>query len=109
MAFRDELGDETYDRVLYATGRPNRTVVRDVLSQSAGRAAGLEPGDVIWRYDDSLVLLPHELQRATAAGRPGELVPLEVLRDGELERLFVPRGPLGARIERERISPEAGG
>jgi hypothetical protein len=109
MAFRDELGDETYDRVLYATGRPNRTVVRDVLSQSAGRAAGLEPGDVIWRYDDSLVLLPHELQRATAAGRPGELVPLEVLRDGELERLFVPRGPLGARIQRERISPEAGG
>ncbi|HKJ24451.1 MAG TPA: PDZ domain-containing protein [Myxococcota bacterium] len=108
-SFREELGDETYDRVLYATGRPNRAVVRDVLGQSPAGAAGLERGDVIWRYDGALVLRPEELQRATAAGRPGELVPIEVIRDGEPVRLFVPRGPLGVRVERERLSPDLGG
>jgi hypothetical protein len=56
-----------------------------------------------------LILRPEELQSASAGGSPGELVPIEVLRDGEPLRLFVPRGPLGARIERKRVPPDAGG
>jgi hypothetical protein len=107
-AFREELGDEGYDRVLYATGQDNRAVVRDVLGQSAASGAGIERGDVIWRYDDQLILHPRELRSATAGGRAGETVPIEVLRDGEILRLFVPRGPLGARVDHERISPTAG-
>lgn len=53
-------------------------------------------------------LIRRELRRATAGGRAGETVPIEVLHDGEILRLFVPRGPLGARVDHERISPTAG-
>jgi hypothetical protein len=108
-SFREEIGDDTYDRMLYATGQNNRAVVRDVLSRSPANASGIESGDVIWRYDGNLILRPGELQRATAAGRPGELVPVELVRDGELVRLFVPRGPLGVLLLSERVSPSLGG
>lgn len=109
LAFRQDVGEDTYDRMLYATGQDNRAVVRNVLSQSPARAAGIEPGDVVWRYDGQLILRPDELRRATATGRPGELVPIEVMRSGDLVRLFVPRGPLGARLAGERVSPVSGG
>ena len=42
---------------------------------------------------------------ASASGRKGENVPIEVVRDGKLLRLFVPRGPLGAKLAKERIAP----
>jgi S1-C subfamily serine protease len=93
--------------VLYATGKPNRAVVRDTLSRSAAREAGVEPGDVVWRYDGNLVLHPRDLQRATASGVEGELVPVDVIRGGERVRLYVRRGPLGALLERKKVSPDA--
>ena len=69
--------------MLYSTGHPNRVAVREVISGSAGDSAGLLRGDVIVRYDDQLVLSPGELRDATTQGRAGELVELEVQREGE--------------------------
>jgi len=108
LAFRGDLGDDTYERVLYATGQPNRTVVGDLLSQSAASSAGLERGDVIWRYDGATILRPEELQNASSSGQQGEQIPIEVIRNGEHVRLFIQRGPLGVRLDRKHVSPEAG-
>ena len=40
-----------------------------------------------------------QLQRATTAGRAGELVLVEYERDGEPRSTYVERGPLGVRTE----------
>ena len=100
VGLRSEFDDPLYDWVLYSTGHPNRVAVREVLGGSAGESAGLQPGDVIVRYDDQLVLSASELRDATVQGRVGELVPIEVQRDGETvpRRLFVPRGPIGITL-----------
>ena len=100
LGLRNEFDEPLYDWVLYSTGHPNRVAVSDVLAGSAGESAGLLRGDVIVRYDGQLVLSTGELRDATTQGRAGELVPLEVQRDGETapRRIFVPRGPIGIEI-----------
>ncbi len=103
--FRDDLGEDAYDALLYATGRPNRVVVGDVLDRSPAQAAGLAPGDVIVDYDGARVYAPSELQKATSLGRAGESVTMEVLRDGRSIRLRVDRGPLGVLLTEERRPP----
>lgn len=100
MGLRGEFDEPLYDWVLYSTGHPNRVAIREVLGGSAGESAGLQPGDVIVRYDDQLMLSAGELRDATVQGRAGELVAIEVQRDGETapRRLFVPRGPIGITL-----------
>jgi hypothetical protein len=111
LGLRDEFDEGLYDWVLYATGHPNRVAVTEVLSGSAAEAAGLRGGDVIVRYDQRLVLSPGELRDATAAGRAGELVAVEVQRRGDPAplRVFVPRGPLGVRMVPARVEPPPAG
>ncbi len=103
---RDEFGDAFYDWSLYASGKPNRVQVRQVMSGSAADDSGIEPGDILERYSDTLVLNPLELASLTAEGRQGETTPLDVLRDGRRLRVYVPRGPLGVRIEPALRRPE---
>ncbi len=100
LGLRDEFDEPLYDWVLYSTGHPNRVAVSDVIPGSAGESAGLLPGDVIVRYDDQLVLSAGELRDATTQGRAGELVAVEVQREGESapRRIFVPRGPIGIEL-----------
>ncbi len=105
---RREVGDESWDWMLYATGRPNRVRVADVLDSSPAARAGLEPGDLVLRYDDQRVFNGPELQRATSQGRPGSSVPVDVLRSGDVVRVYVPRGPLGVRLGPARHVPETG-
>jgi S1-C subfamily serine protease len=97
--------------VLYSTGHPNRVAVREVISGSAGDSAGLLRGDVIVRYGDQLVLSPGELRDATTQGRAGELVELEVQREGESAplRIFVPRGPIGITLAPTAVQPAPAG
>ncbi len=108
QALREDLGEESYDLLLFATGQPNRIVVREVFDRSAANRAGFEPGDSILRYDGSRVFRPSELWRAEAAGRPGEIVRVEVLRGGSLVTLSVGRGPLGVLVRRARRAPASG-
>lgn len=97
---RQEFDDPLYDWMLYSTGHPNRVAVQGVLEGSAGELAGLLRGDLIVRYDEQLVLSAGELRDATIAGRAGELVAVEVQREGESapRRIFVPRGPIGITL-----------
>lgn len=102
---RQEFGDELYDWMLYAEGRPNRVAVTGVLPDSAAEAAGLRAGDRILRYDEQAVLAPNDLRDATSAGAAGAWVPVDVQRGGEMLRVLVPRGPLGVSLEPRSEEP----
>jgi hypothetical protein len=98
LQLRADLGDERFDRLLFATGRHNRVIVTDLLADSPAERAGVRPGDEILSYAEERVFRGGELKQATTEGRAGERVELVVVRDGSQERLWVPRGPLGIRM-----------
>jgi len=106
-ALRDEVGDDAYDRYLYATGQVNRVVVGSVIADSQAHEAGLKAGDTVLRYADQRVFSTAELQSATSQGVAGELVTVTVLRGDQRLRIYVPRGPLGIRLRVERRLPDS--
>ena len=107
LGFRSEVGEAGYAAYLYATSQDNAVVVRDVLPNSAGRAAGLEMGDQIVRYGGSAIFATPELLLQTSSGARGETVEVDVRRDGRMISLRVPRGPLGVVTEAARRSPSS--
>lgn len=107
VSLRDELDVEAYDRYLYETGETNRVSVDSVIAGSAGDQSGLMPGDVIERYGDELVLDFNDLRSATSAGARGELVPVQVRRDGQVVEVWMPRGPIGIRLDAARVDPNS--
>jgi C-terminal processing protease CtpA/Prc len=108
VSFRNELGDDGYDRFLFSLGQTNRVRVDDVMSGSPAADAGFEVGDMILRYGDTRVFAPDELVAQTQAGQPGETVPVTVIRQGKLLTVEVPRGPLGLRIAATQSNPQSG-
>jgi hypothetical protein len=102
---RERVGDDDYDALLFAVGDPNRVVVSQMLERSPGAAAGLEAGDEVISYGGQRVFRPIELKALTAAGRLGESVEMRVLRDGDVVRVFVERGPLGVQLRTESSPP----
>jgi S1-C subfamily serine protease len=104
-SIRDEIGDEAYDRYLFAQGHTNRVRIDDVMTESPAAIAGLQPHDMILRYGDTRVFLPEDLVTETQGGIAGEMVRLEVIRNGERLHIDVPRGPLGVRIAPTQDSP----
>jgi len=104
-ALLEEVGEEGWDQLLYASGQPNRVQVREVLEDSTADAAGMLPGDVILRYGERAVFKIEWLQAATAHGVRGTPVSVEVMRDGEVLYLEVERGPLGTLIRNVQRVP----
>jgi len=102
---REDLGDEYYDQYLYANGRPNRVKVASVMLGSAAEQAGMLDGDLILTYGQSRLFEGRELQQATSEGELGEFLSMDILRNGQLISLWVPRGPLGIRLGAARIKP----
>lgn len=111
VGLRKEFDEPLYDWVLYSSGHPNRVAVSEVIAGGTGDSAGLQRGDLIVRYGDQLLLSPDELRDATTQGRAGELVELEVQREGESKprRIFVPRGPIGIRLVPTAAQPAPAG
>jgi membrane-associated protease RseP (regulator of RpoE activity) len=102
---REEVGDDTYDRYLYATGRQNRVVVTSVIPGSPADQAGIRQGDMILGYGDSRVFTWSELRQATSEGYLGEYVTVRVQRGDESLSLLLPRGPLGVRLSTSSKPP----
>jgi hypothetical protein len=100
---RAELGDADYERYLQALDRPTSVYVRDVLATSPGAQAGLKPGDQVVSFDGERVFDMSDINRMVLEGQPGQVVAVDVLRDGQLVQLYVPRGPIG--ITGGRIGP----
>ena len=105
VSLREEIGDAAFDSYLYATGQNNRVRVSSVMNGSQAEIAGIQNGDIIISYDGKNLFDWGELQRATTLGERGEYVDMNVLRDGQLLDLWVPRGPLGVHLGAARLEP----
>ena len=102
---RNNLGDDGYDAYLFASGESNRVLIREMLQGSPAKQAGLQAGDTVLRYDDKRVFTTRELQNATTGGRQGEMVRVEIERDGTRLDIYVPRGPLGVYLDNDSVKP----
>ena len=102
---RRELGDDAYDRYLYASGSSNRIAVGSVIATSPAEQAGLQAGDVISRYGGERVFSGGQLVNLRSGGNIGSPVVVEIIRDGELIHLTMPRGPMGVRTRPQRVDP----
>lgn len=103
---RETVGVDAWDKYLYHTGQNNRVAVGSVMLGSAAEQSGLAAGDVLLRYEDEPLYQYSDLRSATIAGERDEIVSLTVLRAGNTITLSVPRGPLGIRIESQRVDPD---
>jgi hypothetical protein len=99
VELRRDLGDEDYEAMRYATSQPNRVILSELLGTSPAASAGLEPGDEVVSYAGQRIFTASALKQLTLAGVPDALTEMRVLRAGEEHRFFVPRGPLGTRLE----------
>ncbi len=102
---RPEVGDDAYDRLLYALGRTNRVVVRDTMQHSSASAYGLQAGDHIIEYDGQRVFDSSELSSLVTQGSAGVMTLVRVERGGTTHDVYLPRGPLGIRMIAERVVP----
>ena len=106
---RDELGDDRYDRYLFAMGRPNRLVVGSVMETSPAQHAGFKHGDVIVRYDGERVFSNLHLVRLRSSGKLGAPIIVEITRDGHPMQITIPRGPMGMGAGTEQVDPRVNG
>jgi len=103
--FRNRLSESEYDAYLYASGQTNRVVVTSVLASAQAGTAGIISGDQIIRYDNQRIYNGFDLREATAGGSIEDTVALEVERDGETLQFYLPRGPLGIRMNSVSVAP----
>jgi hypothetical protein len=99
---RAELGDADYERYLEANNRSTNVAVSSVIDSSPAQTAGLMPGDEIFRYDGERVFSMTDLTRQTMVGEPGQTVVVDVMRNGNLMQVVMPRGPVGITGGRRR-------
>ena len=100
---REELGEADYERYLEANDRSTNVAVSSVIESSPAQTAGLMPGDQIVRYDGERVFSMTDLTRQTMTGEPGQTVVVDVMRNGNLLQVVMPRGPVGITGGRRRF------
>ena len=103
--YREELGDERYDKFLFETGQNNRVTAYNVLSGSPAEKVGMQANDIVYSYNDKRIFSWDDLTRATAEGDPQQVVRIEVIRDGEPLEFYLKRGPLGIRLGSLKVNP----
>lgn len=108
-SIRRDLGEGSYDRYLFAVGRPNRVVVGRIMEGSAAQRAGLQPGDTILRYSGQRLFSMSDVTEATTGGEFGESVSVEVMRDEQIVTVVMSRGPMGVILGSARVDPSPGG
>lgn len=101
-----DLGTEAYDAYLFATGKPNRVLLKQVLESSPAGYAGLQADDIVIRYGGDRIFQPFELKTATNRGEAGTATSIEVLRDDRVLQFSVPRGPLGVQLNPLLLPPD---
>lgn len=104
-SIRSELGDNAYDRYLFASGRPNRIAVGTVIATSPAEQAGFKAGDVITSYGGERVFSSQQLTNLRSSGDKDSSVVVEIIRDGEVMRISMPRGPMGVQTQPTLVDP----
>jgi C-terminal processing protease CtpA/Prc len=102
---KSRLSESEYDAYLYASGQTNRVAVTSVLASAEAGTAGILSGDYIIRYDNQRIYSGFQLHEATTSGSINDSVAVEIERDGETLHLYVPRGPLGIRMNSVSVAP----
>lgn len=105
-ALRSDVGDEAFDWALFAAGHDNRIRVESVLAGSPAAMVGIRPGDLVVGYANEPMFTGGQLVEATTEGRAGDLVAVDLQRGGERLAVYLPRGPLGLRIDGTRERPQ---
>ena len=102
---KNQLSESEYNAYLYASGQANRVAVTSVLASAQAGIAGIMPGDHVIRYDNQRIYNGFDLREATSGGNIDDSVALEVERDGETLQFYLPRGPLGIRMNSVSVAP----
>jgi serine protease Do len=84
-------------------GKPTGALVRGVESGSPAEKAGVEPGDIITRFDGKVIEKSSDLPRLVGNTKPGSRSSLTVFRRGGSRDLSV----VVAEIEPERVAANA--
>lgn len=76
-------------------------LIAGIEKSSPAEKAGLEPGDVIVKFDGKVIASSNDLPRVVAATKPGKTVQAEIMRKGSLKTISVTVGDLPA--ERDEV------
>ncbi len=93
----------------FGLAKPTGALVAQVFENTPAKSAGLQEGDVILRFDGREVQLSADLPHIVGATRPGEKVPVEIMRNGKKKILQVTVGDLPAedpQVARAQPAPE---
>ena len=74
----------------------NGALVAGVEKNGPADKGGLEPGDVITKFDEKSIIASADLPRAVASAKPGKIVSVEILRKGSVKVLNVGVGEMSA-------------
>lgn len=76
-------------RQFHANKLTGGVLINDVTPGDPAEKAGLQPGDIVYKVGDTPVESPHDLQFAVLGFKPGETIPLAILRHGEEKTIKV--------------------
>jgi len=77
---------------LFCQAFPDRTVVAGVIPGSPSDRFGLQPGDIVVSVDRAEITARPQLYERIWAHSPGEVVEIEIFREGERETLKIESG-----------------
>ena len=106
ISLRSELGDEAYDKYLFASQQSNRVKISSVMAGSPAESSGFESNDIILSYGDEKILKWADIRRVTLEGDIGSYANVDIIRNGERMSLMVPRGTLGVQLEPVQLDPD---
>jgi serine protease Do len=85
----------------FGLDRPHGALVTQVLEDSPAEAAGLEPGDIITRFDDEPIEFSSDLPHVVGRTTVGEETSLRIVRNGDEMTLAVTVGELAEREDQQ--------
>jgi len=90
----DQVSREVADSI--GLGVARGALIRGVESGSPAATAGLEPGDIVLKFDDKAIEKSADLPRAVANTKPGNRASMSVFRRGKTIQLAIVVGELDA-------------
>ncbi len=90
----DDVNQELADA--FKLDRPHGALISDVTKDSPAAAAGLRTGDIVTSFDEREIRTRDDLPYFVGLVKPGTAVPVDVIRDGQVQTLEVIVGTLGA-------------
>lgn len=78
----------------FGMGKPGGALINSVEKNGPAEKAGIQPGDVIQRFDGKAIVQAADLPRIVGLTRPGSKVPVQVWRAGALKELSLVVGEM---------------